>query len=222
MGGQFYKDNGPSTHQPWRLWPGESKPGIWMSTMSKMGQLVKTCSETASARSASGKGSPSSSSGGGENKYKHGDDDDDDDDDGTFNVPPVFDSCSQIISPQQEIAARDLYWEVTCRGGAPPNTKEADMLLAKLQEAIKLNPFIAEPHILSAQLLSDKGDFHNALLSAEVGLKLLCAWGTPWDKRMGWAAWVAWSRMLAQRAESKLEWPKETWGVMNLGLVHQN
>lgn len=204
MGGQFYHDSGPASQQPWRLWPGESKPGIWMSTMSKMGQLVKTCHD-ATPRDESKRN------------------------DEIFNIPPVFNNCSVLINPEQEVRARDLYWEVMLEGGAPSSMNNAstdilkcETLLNKLKQSIELNPFIAEPHVVSAQLYSDLGDFDNALMSAESGLKLFCEWGTCWDKRMGWPAWIAWTRVLAQRAEQKQQWPKDTWGVMNLGLVHQN
>uniref|UniRef100_M8C9U2 Uncharacterized protein n=1 Tax=Aegilops tauschii TaxID=37682 RepID=M8C9U2_AEGTA len=32
-------------------------------------------------------------------------------------IPPVFDRCSKVLDPGEQIAARDLYWEAICSDG---------------------------------------------------------------------------------------------------------
>ena len=41
------------------------------------------------------------------------------------------------------------------------------------------------------------------------------------SKRVGWEAWVAWARVLAQRGAARQAWPDRAWDVINLGLVRQ-
>ena len=50
-------------------------------------------------------------------------------------------------------------------------------------------------------------------------LARLLAWGTAWDKRVGWEAWVAWARVLQQHAAEREPFPETVMGVVNLGLV---
>ena len=68
------------------------------------------------------------------------------------------------------------------------------------------------------QIHASRGQFEVAEQEARRGLTLLLQWGTNWDKRVSWEAWVAWSRVLL--ANSKLKtWPNSSWGIINLGLV---
>ena len=48
-------------------------------------------------------------------------------------------------------------------------------------------------------LLAD-GEFARADACARAALARQAAWGTAWDKRVGWEAWVAWTRVLQQHA----------------------
>lgn len=58
-----------------------------------------------------------------------------------------------------------------------------------------------------------------ALESAEKALELMKTWGTSYDKRMAYGAWVSWTRVLHQRASEELGWPSSSWDVNNFGLV---
>lgn len=54
--------------------------------------------------------------------------------------------------------------------------------LRALREASELNPFVAEPHIVRAQCLLQLAEWEAAEMSAAEGVRLLCCWGTQWDK----------------------------------------
>ena len=58
-----------------------------------------------------------------------------------------------------------------------------------------------------------------ALPHAQRGLALLLQWGTAWDKRLSWDAWVAWCRVLLQSARCETAWPQKPFGMLNVGLV---
>lgn len=53
---------------------------------------------------------------------------------------------------------------------------------------------------------------------AERAVRLLCQWGTQWDKRMSWEAWLAFARVIVQNAKQRT-WPTTAFGMLNLGLV---
>lgn len=173
------------------LWPGDGKPGLWMSAISRMGVLLNLMLQEESENKKSG-----------EDGIK-------------IEVPPVFNNCTAILDPADQIKARDLYWEAIHMKEGEKTMELAEPLLS---EACKLNPWIGEPHVLLAQIYISQGKFELAEMEASKGLHLLLQWGTNWDKRISWEGWVAWSRVLKGKAESK-SWPKSAWGVMNLGLV---
>jgi hypothetical protein len=88
-----------------------------------------------------------------------------------------------------------------------------------LNKCISLNPYIFEPLVLLTQSYLLMNDFSNALRTAENAMCLQNYWGTAWDKRLGFPAWVAWTKVLHQRAMEKLSWPTNSWEVNNFGLV---
>ena len=218
LGGDYYRDPGPTGHNPAALWPGTGQPGLWMEANGRLGTLV-----AAAARAAASAGEPLGA------------------------VPPVFVACSQRLARRDEVAARDLYWDVvTASASSPPPSSsppspsmgagEFAAGIAALEECSRLNPFVGEPHVVRAQLLLAKATAEGsrgggaggcgdgcaaAATAAESGLALLGAWGCAWDKRVGWGAWVAWARVLAQRAAVDQPWPASAWDVVNLGLVKQ-
>jgi hypothetical protein len=51
-------------------------------------------------------------------------------------------------------------------------------------------------------------------------LELQQLWGTAYDKRLSFPAWVAWTRVLHQRSQSQLDWPTNSWEVNNFGMVY--
>ena len=178
-----------SYHDTRAIWPGLSQPGVWMSYVSKLGAVARTFQSTEKAEF-------------------------DSQDDRRTNLPPVFDNCTKILSREDEIMARDLYWGVV----TGQITSSEDML-ETLKEAIKCNPWAFEPYVILAQKYLHGNNFDAALQTAEIALDLQLQWGTAWDKRLSFAAWVAWTRVLHQRAEAKLDWPTNSWDVNNFGLV---
>jgi hypothetical protein len=131
-------------------------------------------------------------------------------------LPPVFDGCRAVLGRGPEVRARDAYWRAVNELRAPGRQAEA---AAALRLAAEDNPFIAEPHALLAQLALQAGDPAAAAAEAAVALQLLCDWGTCWDKRMPWGAWVAWVRALLHRAAQGQGWPGTAFGVLNWGMV---
>lgn len=130
-------------------------------------------------------------------------------------LPPIFDRCSQVLSPEDEAAATDLYWRVAGGGPMPESIgRAADML----GEAVARNPWMPEPHLHLAQLELLDGNFSAAGEHALRGLRLLLEWGTPCDKRIPWEGWVAWSRVLLKGAREH-RWPQTLRALNNLGLV---
>lgn len=130
-------------------------------------------------------------------------------------LPPVFDRCTAQIAREAEVEARDLYWQVVTD---PALQDDPDRASRALEDATRLNPFIAEPHVLLAQLHMNSRRFDDALREALGALGLLAQWATPWDKRLSWEAWVSWTRVLAKGARER-SWPETALGVISLGEV---
>eukprot|EP00878_Enallax_costatus_P023052 GHUV01024503.1.p1 GENE.GHUV01024503.1~~GHUV01024503.1.p1 ORF type:complete len:172 (-),score=32.40 GHUV01024503.1:106-621(-) len=166
-------------------------PGLWISAVSRMGRLVISCKQQLEAA-----GDPRASK---------------------LIVPPVFDNCTKILSESDQQRARDLYWEVVSNPElqGPQNAAEAS---EKLQRVIELNPYVAEPHLMLAQLHIHADDWEAARVEAQRALELFLQWGTCWDKRMGWDAWVAWTRVCLEAAAEQ-KWPSKPLGVLSLGMV---
>lgn len=184
------------------LWPGDGKPGLWMSSISRMGSiysLIVREEEIISIKNNSKLGNKSSLQ------------DRDVEEDIELVVPPVFENCTKVLNADDQIVARDLYWEAVCGCGL----EKAEELLLK---CIEKNSFIGEPHVVLGQVYLGKGRFEEAEKEAEKGLILLLEWGSPWDKRMSWEGWIAWTRVLLMKSKEK-SWPQTSWGILNLGLV---
>uniref|UniRef100_A0A7S4GD26 Tetratricopeptide repeat protein n=1 Tax=Eutreptiella gymnastica TaxID=73025 RepID=A0A7S4GD26_9EUGL len=128
-------------------------------------------------------------------------------------VPQVFNHCESILLEEDEMKARDLYWDTICNKSEDFATAEAQLL-----QCIVHNPFIAEPHLLLGQIFASRGQYIDAAEHARKGLALLCDWGTPWDKRLSWAAWVAWARTILHQSSAE-QWPTTAMGMMSLGTV---
>jgi hypothetical protein len=133
-----------------------------------------------------------------------------------FPLPPIFDGCSRVLGAAEELRARESYWRAVTELRGPGAQAEA---MGDLASAVADNPFVAEPHALLAQLHLQAGDAAAAEAAALEALRLLCDWGTCWDKRMPWGAWVAWVRALLHRARSGEGWPTRPFGVLNFGMV---
>lgn len=131
-------------------------------------------------------------------------------------LPPVFDECTRVLDRDAERRARDDYWRAVTELRGPDTAAEAE---AALVRAASDNPFVAEPRALLAQLALQRGDLEASRGHLEDALRLLCEWGTCWDKRMPWGCWVAWVRALLHRADQGLAWPERPFGVLNFGMV---
>jgi hypothetical protein len=83
---------------------------------------------------------------------------------------------------------------------------------------LKINPYITEPRILLSQIYLIFGNFEVAEKEASYALELLLQWGTQWDKRISWAGWISWTRVLIKQSKEK-KWPKTAFGMINLGKV---
>lgn len=180
------------------LWPGDGKPGLWMSSASRMAAIytlmvreeeiyVKTAGKTVAAGR---------------------------DEELELVIPPVFEGCTRVLNPEVQIAARDLYWEAVC-GAAKMGLEKAEEMLV---ESVQKNPFVGEGYVVLGQIYLGQGKYEAAEEAAARGLRLLVAWGSPWDKRMTWQGWVAWCRVLLMKAKER-SWPHTSWGILNLGLV---
>lgn len=183
--GQDRKDR----HASDALWPGISKPGLWMSYVSDLAQVVKKMHD--------GEGA--------------------DRDKALPTVPPVFANGTNVLLLIDEEKARDIYWSVVSASGERDN--DTNNTIAQLRECHEKNPWAFEPLVLLAQKLLHRNDFDGARIAASKALQLQHDWGTAWDKRLSFGAWVAWTRVLLQRADESAPWPANSWEVNNFGLV---
>lgn len=177
-------------HNANAMWPGVSKPGLWMSYLSDLAQVARTYDPTWNAH---------------ENRQASN---------STVNIPPVFENCTKRLSVENEAAARDLYWNVVTR-----DSTDHDATISILKQCIEMNPWAFEPWVMLAQKHLHKNDFDASLFCSTRALELQHVWGTAWDKRLSFGAWVAWTRVLKQRSEKREPWPTNSWEVNNLGLV---
>ena len=53
--------------------------------------------------------------------------------------------------------------------------------------------------------------------AAASALQQFSAWGNAWDKRVAWDAWVAWTRILLQSAQTG-RWPERLDKLNNVAL----
>ncbi|KAI6676742.1 hypothetical protein NL676_037538 [Syzygium grande] len=193
----------------WALWPGDGKPGLWMNSLSRMGAVYVLVAREEEIFML-------------EKKSKSNADrkplSEERDEDIELLVPPVFDSCTRVLGTRDQIEARDKYWEAVCDMSKFGGAEHYDAVERSLRESIEKNPFVGEPRVVLRQLCLGIGRYEEAEREAEAGLRLLLEWGSPWDKRMSWEAWVAWARVLLMKARER-SWPDTARGIHNLGLV---
>lgn len=187
------------------LWPGTGKPGLWTTSISRMGvlySLIVREEEIYIAHRAHTTG-------------KEGDDSATHDEDIALVIPPVFDSCTKVLDADDQKAARDLYWEAVCSDEEATDRSKVEELL---RQSVAKNPFVGEPRLVLAQMCLNAEMYEEAQEQAEEGLKLLLEWGSSWDKRMPWEGWVSWGRAMLTKAKEK-DWPHTSFGILSLGLV---
>lgn len=189
------------------LWPGDGKPGLWLNSISRMGAIysliVREEEIFLEERKRGGEN-------GCETVFQ------DRDEDLELVIPPVFEKCTRVLDAGEQIAARELYWEGVC------DMSKGELGMEGVEKVLRMsvekNPYVGEPYVLLAQICLSQGRYEEAEKEAEKGLTLLLEWGSPWDKRMSWEGWIAWSRVLLMKAKEK-SWPQTSWGILNLGLV---
>ncbi|KAL3687749.1 hypothetical protein R1sor_014058 [Riccia sorocarpa] len=188
------------------LWPGDGRPGLWVPLVSRMGVWLSILlHEEAAYRERE------ETEGRGEALKKRPFADI------QITVPSILDNCSVIVSSTDQIEALELYWQAFPMD-ADGKPKSAEIVEPLLRKAFQKNPYLAEPHIVLAQVLLGEGKYEEAEKEATEGLKLLLEWGTHWDKRMSWEGWISWVRVLLLNAKDRT-WPRSVWGITSLGLV---
>ncbi|KAJ4778392.1 E3 ubiquitin-protein ligase [Rhynchospora pubera] len=181
------------------LWPGTGKPGLWMNQMSRIAALYCLLAREEEIYIE-------------ERKQKGGGDKEDGrDEEIELVLPPVFDYCTKLVDPNDQIIARDLYWDAFLI----KEWEKAEMLLV---ESCAKNPCVGEPHLVLAQVYLNGKRYEEAEKEAEIGLRLMLEWGSSWDKRMTWEGWISWGRVMLGKAKER-DWPTCAWGIINLGLV---
>jgi ribulose bisphosphate carboxylase small subunit len=168
----------PERHNAKALWPGISKPGLWLNYVSDLGRVARTIEHP------------------------------------TYEVPPIFNRGEESIALQDEIEARDLYWSVVTG-----EVSDEHGVISTLQNCCSKNQWVFEPLVMLAQIFLHRNEYELAANAASRALELQNQWGTAWDKRLSFGAWVAWTRVMLQRATRREPWPTNSWDVNNFGLV---
>ncbi|CAN1126084.1 hypothetical protein LINPERHAP2_LOCUS3225 [Linum perenne] len=96
-------------------------------------------------------------------------------------MPPILEKCTRVVDSEEQIEARELYWEAISKKGI--ELEEAEELLVK---SIERNRFVGEPHVVVAQLYLSEGRFEEAEREVGTGMRMILEWGSPWDKRTSW------------------------------------
>ncbi|CDP16986.1 unnamed protein product [Coffea canephora] len=186
------------------LWPGNGKPGLWLNSISRMGALY-----TLIAREEEIFLEQRRRNNGGVIVLA-----DDRDEELELVIPPVFENCTRVLDAEEQKIGRELYWEAVFEGDKIGLERAEELLI----RAIEKNPFVGEPHVVLGQIYLSKGRFEEGEKEAQKGLRMILEWGSPWDKRMSWEAWVAWARLLVIKGKEK-SWPNTSWGIIELGLI---
>jgi len=204
MNGMYFEGQnvGIEKHQPMALWPGDGRPGLWMSFTSRVAKAARVATERMRTSRVS---LPE------------------------INLPSIFDGCTSLIGEDDEEAARDLYWSVATADPASLQGDGLDDAIARLELAISINPFVGELHQLKAQLHLVKAghaserprQLEKAEEAASRAIELLCQWGCAWDKRAPWEGHLSWSRVLLERAEEGKPWPTNSWEIISFGIVKE-
>jgi hypothetical protein len=162
-------------------------------------------------------------------------------------IPPVFDGCTATLTQAAETKARNLYWQVVRAEDSddhdeyvdeaevdtdPDDTPPAPALtrvcmgdderVRRLRAAVRLNPFVGEPHVLLAQVAFRNGQYETCVVECGHALRKLYALGTAWDKRVGFPGWCTFTRLVALRAARRAqgETPPNDFPRMPNGLAH--
>ena len=116
-------------------------------------------------------------------------------------VPPVFQHCTERLSIENEIRARDAYWHLTLHEKDLTEEEQEQLL----KQSIEWNPYVGEPHMLLSQLYFRNGQFRQAAHQARYALEKFYALASAWDKRRDYAHWVGFARMLMLRSNRLIQ-----------------
>lgn len=116
-------------------------------------------------------------------------------------VPSVFNHCTERLTIENEIRARDAYWHLTLYENDLSDEEQEQLL----KEVIDLNPFIGEPHVLLSQLYFRNGQFRLVAHHARHALEKFYALASAWDKRRDYVHWVGFARMLMLRSNRLIQ-----------------
>ena len=213
----YFSTPNPQGHMPWALWPGPGRPGLWMAPASRWAALAATSDDGEGAAEPDRPPLPVFGA-------RYAGEPPDDAMRSALGLGGVGDARAYVtLDEPDEIAARDAYWSVASLGAGELATRgaRAAAVATLLDGAAARNPHVAEPLVAAAHLLLIDGEFGRADVAARAALARLLAWGTAWDKRVGWEAWVAWARVLQQHAAEREPFPETVMGVVNLGLVKE-
>ncbi len=107
---------------------------------------------------------------------------------GAPRVPPLFASCTAVVSPEDEAAARQAYTDAAdlCVDPAA-DVEAADQRFAA---AVAACPWPAEPRVLRAYLALRRGDLLGARLELVDARRMLAELGVVWDNRLDYDAWL--------------------------------
>ena len=198
---------------PGTLWPGSGKPATCLHWLSKLARAAR----------------PHLPSG--------------------AQAPQIFAGCTATLSEAAETKARNLYWEVVRAEDCDDHDVyideqdvDADPDLGALQEqatvqvagmsdsqrvrrlraAVRLTPFVGEPHVLLAQLAFRDERYEACVTECGQALRKLYTLGTAWDKRVSFPGWCAFTRLVALRASRRArgESPANDFPRMPNGLAH--
>jgi len=114
-------------------------------------------------------------------------------------VPPIFGHCEHVITKPVETRARDAYWSVIVNEAALTASEQ----IMRLEIAAELNPWVAEPHVMLAELHFRASAYAKAAAHAAMALERFYTFGTAWDKRLKFNAWVAFTRLLLLRSQRR-------------------
>ncbi|GKB85696.1 tetratricopeptide-like helical domain containing protein [Tanacetum coccineum] len=83
-------------------------------------------------------------------------------------IPPIFDNCTKLLSAENQIVARDLYWEGVCCA----EKRGLDGCEEVSKKSVEKNPFVGEPHMVLGQIYLSQGRFEEAEKESEEELRL--------------------------------------------------
>lgn len=111
-------------------------------------------------------------------------------------VPPVFDGCTKVFSPEDELLLRESYnkgLDVVCTDRA---AAENHFVTCR-----QLCPWVAEPLILNAFLSVLEGRIAEARDLGLKATKILDQWRTAWDKRLSSEQWKRIAKVFTNQKE---------------------